>query len=153
MCTPFAAAGTANRHASRVASAQHTKKISHAQAKSKSLQSKSKSTTSRRKSGRARTKPAKPRGQQAIASDRVREIQEALIRVKYMDGQPNGMWDDTTKQALVRFQGDNGWQTKIVPDSRALIKLGLGPDRSRNINQPMVESSSNVERPGGTNQQ
>jgi hypothetical protein len=26
-----------------------------------------------------------------------------------------------------KLQGDNGWQTKLVPDSRALIKLGLGP--------------------------
>jgi hypothetical protein len=26
-----------------------------------------------------------------------------------------------------KLQADNGWQTKLVPDSRALIKLGLGP--------------------------
>ena len=29
--------------------------------------------------------------------------------------------------AMQKMQGDNGWQTKITPDSRALIKLGLGP--------------------------
>jgi hypothetical protein len=28
---------------------------------------------------------------------------------------------------MQKMQGDNGWQTKITPDSRALIKLGLGP--------------------------
>jgi hypothetical protein len=30
---------------------------------------------------------------------------------------------------MQKFQGDNGWQTKITPDSRALIKLGLGPQQ------------------------
>jgi hypothetical protein len=29
---------------------------------------------------------------------------------------------------MSRLQADNGWQTKLVPDSRALIKLGLGPN-------------------------
>ncbi len=28
---------------------------------------------------------------------------------------------------MQKFQADNGWQTKITPDARALIKLGLGP--------------------------
>jgi hypothetical protein len=27
---------------------------------------------------------------------------------------------------MEKLQGDNGWQTKLVPDSRAIIKLGLG---------------------------
>ncbi len=31
---------------------------------------------------------------------------------------------------MARFQADHGWQSKITPDSRALIKLGLGPDYS-----------------------
>jgi len=29
---------------------------------------------------------------------------------------------------------DNGWQSKIVPDARALIKLGLGPSRDGLLN-------------------
>jgi hypothetical protein len=28
---------------------------------------------------------------------------------------------------MQKVQSDNGWQTRITPDSRALIKLGLGP--------------------------
>jgi hypothetical protein len=35
---------------------------------------------------------------------------------------------------MEKFQADNGWQTKKVPDSRAIIKLGLGPDRADLIN-------------------
>ena len=35
---------------------------------------------------------------------------------------------------MERFQADNGWQSKSVPDSRALIKLGLGPDHQHLLN-------------------
>lgn len=51
-----------------------------------------------------------------------------------MSGQPSGKWDDTTKAAMTKFQADNGWQTRITPDSRALVKLGLGEDYSGAIN-------------------
>jgi hypothetical protein len=30
---------------------------------------------------------------------------------------------------MQKFQEDNGWQTKLIPDSRAIIKLGLGPQQ------------------------
>ena len=72
----------------------------------------------------------KKKGQQAIKPERALEIQQALIREKYLTGEPTGVWDARTQAALVKFQGDNGWQTKVVPDSRALIKLGLGPNYS-----------------------
>jgi len=74
------------------------------------------------------------RGQKQIADDRTREIQAALVREGYLSGEPSGIMDDRTKAALSKLQADNGWQTKIVPDSRALIKLGLGPDQSNIIN-------------------
>ncbi len=63
-----------------------------------------------------------------IAPDRATEIQTALIKAGYMTGQPTGAWDTTTQQAMQKLQADNGWQTKITPDARALIKLGLGPN-------------------------
>ena len=72
----------------------------------------------------------KKKGQQAIKADRATEIQQALIREHYLTGEPSGVWDTRTQAALVKYQADNGWQTKVVPDSRALIKLGLGPDYS-----------------------
>jgi hypothetical protein len=76
----------------------------------------------------------KLRGQQAIDPARVMEIQQALIRVHYLSGEANGKWDDTTKTAMQKYQADQGWQTKLMPDSRALTKLGLGPDYSNAIN-------------------
>ena len=75
----------------------------------------------------------KKKGQQGINSERATEIQEALIREKYLTGEPTGTWDARTQAALVKYQGDNGWQTKVVPDSRALIKLGLGPNYSSEL--------------------
>jgi peptidoglycan hydrolase-like protein with peptidoglycan-binding domain len=74
------------------------------------------------------------RGQKAIDGDRVRQIQEALIREHYLKGEPTGKWDASTQQALHRYQSDQGWQSKTVPDSRALIRLGLGPDSEHLLN-------------------
>lgn len=69
-----------------------------------------------------------------IDSDRAREIQEALIRERYMEGEPTGSWDDATQAAMQRYQADQGWQSKTTPDSRALIKLGLGPSHDHLLN-------------------
>ncbi len=67
-------------------------------------------------------------GQRTIDPDRAREIQTALIRENYLSGSPSGQWDADTQAAMVKYQSDHGWQTKLTPDSRALIKLGLGPN-------------------------
>ena len=67
-------------------------------------------------------------GQREIDPDRTRAIQTALISKNYMSGTASGDWDADTESAMQKFQGDNGWQTKLMPDSRALIKLGLGPN-------------------------
>jgi len=92
-------------------------------------------------SGHAHVKhhtPATPshklHGQQAIAPERVTSIQQALIKAHYLSGEPSSKWDADTQAAMVKFQADQGWQTKLTPDSRALIKLGLGPDHSDAIN-------------------
>ena len=73
-------------------------------------------------------------GQQGIDSARATEIQKALIREHYMTGEANGQWDSATVAAMQKFQADQGWQTKLMPDSRAIKKLGLGPDYSNAIN-------------------
>ena len=115
-----------------------------AQAQTKKT-SKSKASHSATK-GSKHAKARKPRGQQAMNSERVREIQAALIREKYLDGQPNGVWDARSKAAMQKFQADQGWQSKVVPDSRALIKLGLGPDHAGLLNP---ETAAVTAVPGG----
>jgi hypothetical protein len=74
------------------------------------------------------------RGQQGIDQQRAREIQEALIREQYLQGEATGVWDARSKKAMQKFQADRGWQTKMIPDSRALIELGLGPKHENIIN-------------------
>ena len=92
----------------------------------------SKSATHGRHKGK-RKASWKKKGQQGINSERATEIQQALIRQNYLTGEPTGEWDARTQAAWIKYQGDNGWQTKVVPDSRALIKLGLGPNYSAEL--------------------
>lgn len=115
-------------HSKSKSSAASTHKKSST--KSSAHATKTSSKTSKR--GKRTTKKVK--GQQSIDSDRTREIQAALIREHYMQGEPSGSFDPGTKAALAKYQSDNGWQTKVLPDSRALIKLGLGPSHEGLLN-------------------
>jgi peptidoglycan hydrolase-like protein with peptidoglycan-binding domain len=74
------------------------------------------------------------RGQQKIDSERAQAIQEALIREHYLTGEATGTWNQSSEEAMRRYQADHGWQSKTVPDSRALIKLGLGPSKDHLLN-------------------
>lgn len=81
--------------------------------------------------GHARAKKAgawKKHGQQAIDTDRTKQIQQALWREHYYSGAADGTWNAETRGAMERYQREHGWQSKRVPDARALIKLGLGPN-------------------------
>jgi hypothetical protein len=43
---------------------------------------------------------------------------------------------------MQKYQSDNGWQTKLMPDSRAIIKLGLGPNQTNsNIGADTISSA------------
>jgi len=99
-------------------------------------------------------KTSKKRGQKAIDSERAREIQTALIREHYMQGEPSGKWDAATQAAMQRYQADQGWQSKTTPDSRALIKLGLGPSHDHLLNpeSAMTTSPAAGDRKAGTKQ-
>lgn len=92
----------------------------------------SKSSSSHRHAKRRHA--VKVRGQKKIDAQRAQQIQEALIREHYLDGEATGVWDDASQKAMQKYQAANGWQTKEIPDSRALIKLGLGPDPGRLLN-------------------
>jgi len=81
-----------------------------------------------------RKKSARARGQQKIDSERAQAIQEALIREHYLSGEATGTWNQASEDAMRRYQADHGWQSKTVPDSRALIKLGLGPSKDHLLN-------------------
>jgi hypothetical protein len=117
----FAQASTAQAHHAhaRSVTAKH-RTIRHASVHNASLR------YTRHHRGSVRRHPVSL-GQRTMDSQRAVEIQQALIQAHYLDGSPTGQWDPETQAAMVKYQTDNGWQTKITPDSRALIKLGLGP--------------------------
>ena len=58
---------------------------------------------------------------------------------------------------MQKLQADNGWQTKLVPDSRAIIKLGLGPAQDdiaslqSAVTAPIRSSYSSVTSPRNSN--
>jgi hypothetical protein len=89
--------------------------------------------SSSRKSGKSKKKTT-ARGQQKIDPERAQAIQEALIREHYLSGEAAGTWNQSSEEAMRRYQADHGWQSKTVPDSRALISLGLGPSHDHLLN-------------------
>ena len=110
------------------------KKSSTPHARTARASAHSSKTSSKSRKGSKKSRRTKLRGQQGIDSARATEIQQALIREHYLTGEPTGQWDSATVSAMQKFQGDQGWQKKLTPDSRALKKLGLGPDYSNAIN-------------------
>jgi len=99
-------------------------------------------TKSRRSRKSRRNTSSRKRGQQKIDPQRARQIQEALIREHYLSGKPSGAWDSSTQAAMQKYQADNGWQSKTTPDSRALIKMGLGPDHDHLLNPESAMTST-----------
>jgi hypothetical protein len=83
-------------------------------------------------------------GQRGIDPDRAREIQTALVREHYLTGTPSGQWDADTEAAMQKYQADHGWQTKLTPDSRAIIMLGLGPTHTTGATQAGTKSTTSL---------
>ena len=126
-----AGSASARAHtASHPPAGQHAKTTTASSARGRSTYASS------RKPGSSKTinKKTTARGQQKIEPERAQAIQEALIREHYLDGEPAGYWNESSEDAMRRYQADHGWQTKVVPDSRALISLGLGPSHDRLLN-------------------
>lgn len=123
-----AASGAARQDTSGTVKKPATASKSHSSAKSK--------LSSRRK------KTKRVRGQQKIDSERATAIQQALIREHYLSGTASGKWDQASEDAMRRYQSDHGWQSKEVPDSRALIKLGLGPSNDHLLNPESAMTST-----------
>jgi peptidoglycan hydrolase-like protein with peptidoglycan-binding domain len=56
----------------------------------------------------------------------VQEIQQALIREGYLQGDANGQWDTRTHDAMFHYQTVNGFPATGLPEAKSLMKLGLG---------------------------
>lgn len=128
---------TAAKTGSHKTSSSKTAVASSARKKSVHRTGVSTHTASGKRSSRtgSRKKVTKVRGQQKIDSERAQAIQEALIREHYLSPDSGaGGWNQASEDAMRRYQEDHGWQTKEVPDSRALIRLGLGPSKDGLLN-------------------
>jgi hypothetical protein len=126
---------SATTASSKSTSSTKTASTSSHTSHSASSRSTSVKTSSSKTSGkRSRRKSSRLRGQQKIDSERAQAIQEALIREHYLNGGATGTWNQASEDAMRRYQADHGWQSKTVPDSRALISLGLGPSKDHLLN-------------------
>jgi peptidoglycan hydrolase-like protein with peptidoglycan-binding domain len=64
--------------------------------------------------------------QKAPTPARISEIQSALARDGYYQGEPNGKWDSNTVASMQKFQSSNGLEASGKLNALSLQKLGLG---------------------------
>ncbi|MGC2704407.1 MAG: peptidoglycan-binding protein [Candidatus Acidiferrales bacterium] len=84
------------------------------------------SSTTKKKKSRHHHSSRRESFQKAPTPERISEIQSALARGGYYQGDPNGKWDSNTVSALEKFQSDNGMNASGKLDAPSLQKLGLG---------------------------
>ena len=86
----------------------------------------------KKKKGKKRRSPAISRQTQPDP-ERAREIQEALRREGYLTAPSSGKWDEATRDAMARYQKDQGFSVTGKPDALSLKKMGLGPKYDNRI--------------------
>lgn len=94
--------------------AKHTRKVYHRTAYHRRYH--------RRVYRRRHRMPAGP------SSDRIEQIQRALSRSGYYQGDPTGRWDSDTVSAMRNFQQAHGITPTGKIDASSLQQLGLGSD-------------------------
>lgn len=80
-----------------------------------------------------------------IPTERVTEIQNALIKAGFLTGPASGQYDDATVQAMKGFQAANGFPVTGTPTAPALKKLGVAKRSNDGFAMP-VNSVSESER-------
>lgn len=83
---------------------------------------------SRKVSSRRRSKRVK--GQAAPTPERISEIQTALAKKGAFEGVPTGKWDNSSSEAMKKFQSAHGLNPTGKLDALTLQKLGLGSETS-----------------------
>jgi peptidoglycan hydrolase-like protein with peptidoglycan-binding domain len=99
-----------------------------AAAPSRAAQSSTSSPSSKSQKHKAKHHSKRQPSQKAPTPDRITEIQSALAKGGYFQGQPNGKWDSSTVAAVQKFQSANGIDANGKLDAPTLQKLGLGSD-------------------------
>ena len=90
-----------------------------------------------------------PRPSPGIPTERITEIQTALIKAGFMDGPASGLYDDPTIEAMKQFQSKNGLSQTGLPSARLLKKLGVAKRSNDGYAVPVKSVSENErKRPG-----
>jgi len=98
-------------------------------------------STVAKKTSASRTRT--PPKQMAPTADRIMEIQTALEKSGSYEGEPTGKWDDSTVEALKKFQQMNGLAPTGKLTAPSLQKLGLGSDiAGRAAPRPVTRSTA-----------
>ena len=77
-------------------------------------------------------------------SNRIREVQQALLERGYLKSEVTGSWNAASVEALKRFEADQKVKVDGKIDSKTLIALGLGPKYDNNLNLPVPGASGTV---------
>ena len=108
--------------------------------KSRSTQKASRTSVKKRTTQKAKRKPVRRSKKRArrttakrsprvntikVPTERVVEIQNALIKAGYISGTPSGEYDNSTVEAMKQFQSDNGLDKTGRPSAHSLKKLGV----------------------------
>jgi hypothetical protein len=123
---PVGAASRSTHHSAHAATSHHApsyKSADHEQASRKPA----KGHESHQYAGHTHKKHWKL-SQSAPSADRVGEIQTALSKQGFYEGETSGRWDDSTMGAVRHFQQQNGLDPTGRLDALTLQKLGLGSD-------------------------
>ena len=96
------------------------------QSASSSSAAPSTTTTAKKKTVSKKHHSRREPTQKAPTPARISEIQSALARNGYYQGQPNGKWDSNTVSAMQKFQSGNGLEPSGKLNALSLQKLGLG---------------------------
>ncbi len=82
-----------------------------------------------------------------IPSERVTEIQEALIKRGYLEGPASGLYDENTSQAMKQFQGANKLPTTGLPSAHTLKRLGVAKRSNDGYAVPVKSVSDGEKKP------
>jgi peptidoglycan hydrolase-like protein with peptidoglycan-binding domain len=136
--TLFFAAGLGVSAASAMAQTSSQKKPSAASSNSKAHRKRSPKKLSRWE-----------KGQKVPTADRISEIQTALAKDGSFTGTPNGKWDDSTVDAMRKFQEAHGLNPSGKLDAKTLQQLGLG-SQTAGVAPPLPPTSSTSTTPKQT---
>jgi hypothetical protein len=109
----------------RTTSKHHTQKASTVVSQHRSAHHSSKRHVSSKAAQIAAAR--RRRAQLRPEPERIEEIQQALVKAGYLNAQPNGRWNDETRDAMRHYQVDHGFAVTGLPEAKSLMKLGLGP--------------------------